>query len=312
MTDDATTDALVDAFLDERPTNFQRSRPLRIAAVATLAVVVAMWAAIASAETFALQPGAHDPSVKPATKLQPPRDGRLVSLKQMNLPGVDGTTIRTRKHWKWSFLDNCVDTVHKAGDKWTWLPCGGDEQNPLSAANLAAREKLYRDGAARYAKDPSLTDVHAFVSPYSRSEEGFWGKKMPPEAKAAQKRFILLCATLFPTQRIIWTGSAEDPAANREIIAYGVKVAPGRFGYKMNAMNPKDNFGWSGTSLLIDAAKMGANICFEAVQPSKHQDFGGTWPQFVAKVKEVERRAGKRFTYKAIYPEDLARAGDLK
>ena len=198
-------------------------------------------------------------------------------------------------------------TVHKAGDKWTWLPCGGDEQNPLSSASLSAREKLYRDGAARYAKDPSLSHVHAFVAPYDHSEEGFWGKKMPADAKAAQKRFILLCATIFPSQEIIWTGGPQDPAANREIIAYGVKVAPGRFGYKMNAMNPKDNFGWAGTSLLIDAAKMGANICFEAVQPSKHPNFGGTWEQFVAKVKEVERRAGKRFSYKAIYPEDLGK-----
>lgn len=258
----------------------------------------------------ALQPGSHEGSGD-ATKLTPPKGTRLITEKQLRLPGVGLLTIRTRKHWPADFLAQCVATAKKAGVGWTWLPCGGDEANPLSEANLNARDKLYQAVAKKYANDPSLYAVHAFVSPKAHSEEGFWGRPMSPLAKAAQKDAIYIVADLFPNQKIIWTGSANDPAANIDIIKYGVKVAPGRFGYKMNAMSPKKNMGWAGNTLLIEAAKLGADICYEALQPSNHTNFGGTWTDFVAKVKEIERRAGKRFVYQAIYPYDLVRARGL-
>lgn len=277
--------------------------------LAPLALMVVLWAAcagLAFGQTFALQPAAHDPSAKIP---QPPTGNRLISVAQLQLPGVEGLTIRSRNHWSWSFVDSCAATARQAGDLWTWLPCGGDEANPLSEKSLSARLQLYRDGGARYCSDPSLYAVHATVPPYGHSEECFYGKRMSAAAKEAQKLVISVAASSFPRQRIIWTGSAEDPAANLEIIRYGVKAAPGRFVYKMNAMSPKPNWNWPGTTLLYDAANAGADIAFEQLQPSNHRNFGGTWTQFVAKVAEVERRAGKRFVYKAIYPGDLAKVG---
>lgn len=258
----------------------------------------------------ALQPGSHEGSGNP-TKLTPPKGSRLISEKQLRLPGVGLLTIRTRKHWPADFLHQCVATAKKAGVGWTWLPCGGDEANPLSDYNLAERGEFYRCGAELFSKDPSLYAVHAFVAPYKHSEEGFWGKPMPKAAKNAQKEVIEYCAELFPNQKIVWTGSANDPAANIDIIKYGVKVAPGRFGYKMNAMSPKKNMGWAGNTLLIEAAKLGADIAYEALQPSSDSRFGGTWTDFVAKVKEIERRAGKLFSYQAIYPGDLTKVVPL-
>lgn len=277
--------------------------------LAPLALVVLLWAAcagLAFGQTCALQPAAHDPSARVP---QPPTGNRLVSVAQLQLPGVEGLTVRSRKHWPWAFVDNGAATARQAGDLWTWLPCGGDEANPLSTASLAAREQLYRDGSARYARDPALYAVHATVPPYGHSEECFYGKRMSSAAKEAQQRIIAVAAAAFPRQRIIWTGSPEDPAANRDIIAYGVKAAPGRFVYKMNAMSPKAPLTWNGITLLVDAAKLGADIGFEELQPSSHTKFGGTWPQFVAKVAEVERRAGKQFVYRAIYPGDLPQLG---
>lgn len=265
------------------------------------AVVLAllMWSGCGQfsfAQVAALQPASHSNG-----DLTPPRGSRLISKQQLQLPSVDLLTIRTRKHWPTLFLADCVKTAKAAGDRWTWLPCGGDEPNPLSAPNLAAREKLYRDTAAKYAVDPSLYAVHAFVAPYKHSEEGFWGKPMPRGAIDAQKRIISLCVTLFPTQRIIWTGSANDPKANIEIIKHGVAVAPGRFVYKMNAMSPKAPDNWAGVTLIVDAAKLGADIGYEALGPSVEARFGGSWAQFVAKVKSIEKRAGKRFVYEAIF-----------
>ncbi len=249
--------------------------------------------------------------------LQPGNDGAKIPLGQkgstriteaeLRLPGVDLLTIRTRKGWPDAILDQCVATAKKTGDRWTWLPMGGDESNPLIASNLAAREQLYRDVGKRYGADPALYAVHACVPPSGHSEECFYGRPMPRAAIEAQKRIIAVAAAAFPTAKIIWPGSANDPAANIEIIRYGVKAAPGRFVYKMNAMSPKPNLSWAGNTLLVDAAKAGADIGYEALQPSNHDKFGGTWTQFVAKVKEIERRAGKRFVYQCLYRVDLGR-----
>ncbi len=258
-------------------------------------------------QVAALQPG-NDGALKPLGQ----RGSTRITEAELRLPSVDLLTIRTRKNWPASVLDQCVATAKKTGDRWTWLPMGGDESNPLSATSLAAREKLYRDTGAKYGLDPTLYAVHACVPPFDHSEECFYGRPMPRNAIEAQKRIIAVAAVAFPTAKIIWAGSANDPAANLEIIRYGVKAAPGRFVYKMNAMSPKPNLTWAGNTLLVDAAKLGADIAYEALQPSNHEKFGGTWPQFVAKVKEIERRAGKQFVYEAIYRIDLAKVGGLK
>lgn len=273
--------------------------------VAVLGLFV--FAGVARGQTAALQPG-DEAAKKPLGQ----KGSTRITEAELRLPNVDLLTIRTRKTWPDSILDQCVATSKKTGDRWTWLPMGGDEANPLSAPNLVSREQLYRDVGRKYGTDPTLYAVHACVPPYKHSEECFYGRPMPRAAIEAQKRIISVAAVAFPKAKIIWTGSANDPIANLELIRYGVKAAPGRFVYKMNAMSPKDNLGWAGNTLLVDAAKAGADIGFEALQPSNHPNFGGTWPQFLAKVREIERRAGKRFVYQALYHYDLSRAGGLK
>jgi hypothetical protein len=269
-----------------------------------------VWACLigaAFAQVAALQPGNAGAKIPLGQK-----GSTRITEAELRLPGVELLTIRTRRDFDPSVLAQCVATAKKTGDRWTWLPMGGDESNPLSATSLAAREKLYRDTGAKYGNDPNLYAVHACVPPYKHSEECFYGRPMPRAAIEAQKRIITVAAVAFPKAKIIWPGSANDPAANLEIIRYGVKAAPGRFVYKMNAMSPKPNLSWAGNTLLVDAAKAGADIGYEALQPSNHEKFGGTWAQFVAKVKEIERRAGKQFVYEAVYRYDLPKVGGLK
>jgi hypothetical protein len=293
-------------------TNFQRFRALRIALVAAMAVIVLMVAAIANAQICALQPG-------DAEALRPLGQRGSTRITEQQLKLVDGLTIRIRPEWIWkngkwdfSFVDENVTLCQKLGKKYTLLLMGGGPK-PLDPYNRGWYASAARELGKRYSADPLCFAAHVTgASPTGHSEELYWGRPMPSLAKVAIKELIREWAAAFPRQWIILAGSANDPAATRELISYLVSVAPGRAVYKMNAMSPKPNLTWAGNTLLIDAAKLGAEISYEELQPSNHHKFGGTWAQFVAKVKEIERRAGKRFVYQAIYRYDLAKAGGLK
>lgn len=286
----------------------ERQRPPKVSPAEWLLVAaLALCCAPAFGQTAALQPG-ND------TALNGP--GRIT---ESELKRVDLLTIRIRPQWlvksgKWdfSFVDQNVALCRKLNKKYTLLLMGGGPK-PLDPYNRGWYASAARELGKRYSPDPLCYAAHVTgASPTGHSEELYWGRPMPSLAKVAIKELIREWAAAFPRQWIILAGSANDPAATRELISYLVSVAPGRGVYKMNAMSPRPNLDWAGNTLLVDAAKLGADISYEELQPSNHPKFGGTWAQFVAKVKEIERRAGKRFVYQAIYRYDLAKAGGLK
>jgi hypothetical protein len=307
MNDEATTDALADAYLDERHrsrTNLQRFRLLRIALVATLAVIVLIVASIANAEVFALQPG-NDQAKIPLGQ----RGSTRITEAELRL--VDGNTIRIRPQWiskngRWdfSFPDSCVATCRKLNKKYTLLLMGG-ASNPTSTASLTFYDAAWKELGRRYASDPLCVGVHPGVPPAGHSEELFWGRPMPTHAMAANKRMISVAVAAFPRQMIIIAGSANDPAAMRELIRYGVAIAPGRFVYKINSLSAKSDLNWIGTGLVVEAAKSGADFGFEMLDASSASRFGGTWQQAMAKKSALESRAGKKAVYLAKYRGDI-------
>lgn len=288
-------------------TNFQRFRLLRIALVVCGAAILLICASISYGQTaFALQPGNDQAKIPLGQK-------GSTRITAAELKYADGLTIRGRRNWPDSFWAENVTFCRQQKKPYTLLLMGGDEADPTKESHLASVESQVKRLAAKYATDPLCWGVHVTgCSKSGHSEELYWGKPMPAKVIAANKRLISAWAAAFPSQRIILAGSANDQNAIRDLIRYGVKAAPGRFVYKMNAMSPKPNLSWAGNTLLIDAAKLGADIGYEALQPSNHQKFGGTWAQFVAKTLEIERRAGEKFVYEAIYRYDLPRVGGLR
>jgi hypothetical protein len=277
-----------------------------------LVVFACLFGAAAHGQTiFALQPGDAGSQIPLGQ-----RGSTRITVNELKL--ADGLTIRGRLTRPMSHWAENVATCRKLGKPYTLLVMGGDVIDPTKESHLAAVESHIKKLAALYASDPFCWGVHVTgcskreSATKGHSEELFWGRPMPAKVLAANKRLITAWSAAFPRQRILLAGSANDPAAIRELIKHGVTAAPGRFVYKMNAMSPKPNLDWAGNTLLIDAAKLGADIGYEQLQPSNHHKFGGTWAQFVAKVKEIERRAGKRFVYMALYRYDLPRAGGLK
>lgn len=286
-------------------TNFQRFRLLRWALLLCGATVLLTVAGIAFGQTtFALQPAAQGDG-----DLSQPRGSRLITLSQMNLPGIDGTTIRYRRQWGRSFIDDCVKTVGRASDKWTLLVCSGDVSYPTAESNIREWEAMIAELGQKYASDLSLWGVHITgCTPKGTSEELHWST-ITPAIEAANKRLIDAYAQNFPGKHLLIAMGNKDIPGMKRLIGYAVARAPGRVIVKTNAMKPGANVNAAHIQLLIWSAKVGANIGFEPNQPSNHPKFDGTWAQFVAKQKEIERLAGKPFLYKAIYPGDLAKVG---
>ena len=285
-------------------TNFQRYPRFRSLTLIMLGVVLGLAVRAAHSETFALQPGAQSD-----TDLSQPKGGRLISLSQMNLPGIDGTTIRYRRPWGRSFIDGCVKTVNQASDKWTLLVCSGDVTYPTAESNLREWELLISELGQKHASDLSLWGVHITgCTPKGTSEELHW-TTITPAIEAANKRLIDAWAQNFPGKYLMLAMGNKDIPGMKRIISYAVARAPGRVVVKTNALKPGSDIKAAHIQLLIWSAKVGANIGFEPNQPSNHPKFDGTWTQFVAKQKEIERLAGKPFLYKAIYPGDLAKVG---
>lgn len=252
--------------------------------------------------TFALQPAAQSKN-----DLSQPTGARLISAAELSL--ADGLTIRYRRQWPLSFVAENVARCRKAGKLYTLLVVGGDVKDPTKESHLRSLEQLINSLGYQYASDPLCWGVHCGLPPEGHSEELFWGKPMPSKAITANKRIIATWGAAFPTQRMLLAGSANDPAAMRQLIAYGV-TTPDRFIYKINSLSAKTTTtGWAGTDLIVDAAKAGAGVGFEMLDASSASRFGGTWSQAMAKKAAIEKRAGKKTAYVAVYRGDLAKLG---
>ena len=285
-------------------TNFQRYPRFRSLTLIMLGVVLGLAVRAAHSETFALQPGAQSD-----TDLSQPKGGRLISLSQMNLPGIDGTTIRYRRPWGRSFIDGCVKTVNQASDKWTLLVCSGDVTYPTAESNLREWELLISELGQKHASDLSLWGVHITgCTPKGTSEELHW-TTITPAIEAADKRMIDAWARNFPGKKLLFAIGNKDDAGMKRLIKYAVARAPGRVVVKHNAMKADTNINANHNQLVIWAAKNGAEIGFELVGSTLESRFGGTYKQMMAKVAQVEKLAGKKVSYLAPYKPDLAKVG---
>lgn len=255
---------------------------------------------------FALQPGANSSGGEDM-----PRGNRLISVDQLKLKGVVGLTVRHRRTWPLSFIDASRDRAKQAGDAWTLLVMGGDRVDPTSEESLRGWEATIETLAKRYANDESLWGVHVTgCTPYAgASEELHWDRPIKPDVEAAIKRLMAKWAAAFPKQTILLAISLKDPVCMERLIAYGLKVAPGRFLVKHNAMKATSSIGAAQNKLVISAGKQGAMIGFEMVGSTKEDRFGGTLAQMLAKVSAVEKAAGKSVSYLAVYPPDLGKLG---
>lgn len=253
--------------------------------------------------TFALQPAAQSKS-----DLSPPKGNRLITPAELKL--VDGLTIRYRRHWPLSFVEENVQRCRAAGKLYTLLVVGGDVKDPAGSSHLLRLEQLINTLGAKFSSDPFCWGVHCGLPPYDHSEELFWGKPMPAKALNANVRIIRAWTAAFPRQVKLLAGSANDPTAMRQLIDLGVKETRGCFLYKINSLSAKTaTTGWAGTDLVVDAAKMGAEIGFEMLCGSNKSRFGGTWAKAMANKSAIEKRAGKKSSYIAGYKPDLAKAG---
>lgn len=269
--------------------------------VAVLGLFV--FAGVARGQTiFALQPGAQDPD---ARILEPPKGNRLISVAQLNTPGIDGMTVRYRTHWPLKFIDESVARVKQAGDRWTLLVCSGETPWPTLESNVQAWGKLIDELGRKYAADMSLWGVHLTgCTPQNVSEERHW-QTITPAIEAADKRLITAWARAFPGKKLLFAIGNKDDAGMKRLITHAVQRAPGRVVVKSNAMKSDTKIAANHNQLIVWAAKNGAEIGFEMARADSN------WPKVKANIAAIERQGGKRILYLAPYPNkyDLTQAG---
>lgn len=282
----------------------EMQRPLKVSIAEWLLVAaLALMSPLAFGQEFALQPGSHD-----TRKLDAPRDGRLITVAQLNIPGIDGMTVRGRR-WDreeepWDlipFLDSCQATVRKAGDQWTLLICSGDDEDFTSEASLLVWEGLIAELGKRYASDTSLWGVHLTgCSPLGVSEERH--HKITPAIEMADRRLMRAWAKAFPKQKLLFA-IGSDPPGMKRLIKYLVELAPGRAVVKSNAMKSGTKIDAPHNQLIVWAAQIGAEIGFEMARADSN------WSRVRSNIRAIEQQARKKISYLAPYPPDLARAG---
>jgi hypothetical protein len=282
-------------------TNLQRFRLLRIALVLCGAAIVLICASISWGETFALQPGSHNPD---ANVLEPPRGNRLISVAQLNTPGIDGMTVRYRRGWPLKFIDDSRARVKQVGDRWTLLVCSG-ESSYYTERYLREWEELIALLGEKYMADPTLWGVHLTgITPYEVSEERH--HKISPEIEAADKRLIAAWSRAFPGKKLLFAIGNKDDAGMKRLIQYAVARTPGRVVVKHNAMKATTSLGANHNQLIVWAGKTGAESGFEMARADSN------WPKVKANIAALEKQAGRKISYLAPYPPDLAKAGGLK
>lgn len=255
-------------------------------------------------QTFLMQPAGQS-----KTNPSPPTGTRLVSVAQLRTEGLAGMTIRWRRDWPLSFIDQSLSRVEQAGKAATLIVCSGDRSNPATESQLATWERLWAKLGDKYADVPRLTHIHCSgCTPQGKSEEPHW-EDVDARVYDGLTRMVDAVARAFPRQNIIQAISLKDPPAMRGLIDHGISVARGRFIAKHNAWSAKMSVDAGQNELLVYAAKHGADIAVEQLCDSTEARYGGTWKQGVAKLASVEKRAGKACVYRGVYFKDLPRIG---
>lgn len=247
---------------------------------------------------FILQPLFHGDNDK-----TPPRGTRLVSEAQLKMPGVSGLTIRiipkffeVNGKWDFTFIDQCVQRCRNTNRRYKLLLAGG-EADPLTAKSQTFYRAAHAALGARYGNDPLFVGAHCTGGSLpGHSEELFTGGgKMPRALIDWNKDLIDVCTAAYPRQVKLLAHSANDPAAMRELILYGIQKTDGAFLVKSNAMQAKPNLDWEGNQLVVFCAKNGGMMGWEMVSPSVNQQrFGGTYDAMLKKVDTLTAQGGKK------------------
>lgn len=258
---------------------------------------------------------------------------------------IIGGTIRFRPNWvytakgkapDWSYVDKCVAEYTKAKKPFKLLPMSGDSTPswvggqwvngaplPWAPDNVKFYSDFYRELGARYGKNPLLVGVHIVGG-----TRGGTSEEMHPDASwkndagmlSAYKTWIDAANKAFPDVSLWLAISVQGRTANYvpQIVDYGLKVAPGRFGVKHNALKCVE-IGAKHNVFVVNCAKRGALMGFEMV--------GGTAENIDGKprtgsrnimdsIKQgwaLARQAGypEKELYIDVYPPDL-KALDMK
>jgi hypothetical protein len=284
-------------------TNLQRFRLLRIALVLCGAAIVLICASISWGQNFILQPAAQS-----SGGLETPRGNRLVYAADLRQPGINGLTIRYRRHWPPQFIDQCRARVKEAGDQWTLLVCS-EPRTWYPPYYMAEWETLIADLGVKYAADPSLAFIHLTGVAPNASEERH--HQLTPELEAADKRLISAWIRAFPGKRFLFAIGNKDDAGMKRLIQYAMMLAPGRVVVKHNSLKASTNLSANHNRLVEWAGKQGAGVGFELVGSTLESRTGSLQGAY-DKGKEVARRAGKPISYIAWYPPDAAKVGGLR
>jgi hypothetical protein len=260
-----------------------------------LGLCLMLSAAVANAQgDFALQPGDCQ---------------RIINANQLSLPGVDGLTIRFPPSCNEKYVADSVARAHKANKPYTLLLMSNDSSQPATENNVRRVENIIYTLGRRYSTDPLCWGVHGTITPYQGASEELHWKPMPPAAIEANKRIIFAWSRAFPNQVKLLAIAGGDRAAMEKLIDYAIATSPGKALVKNNALKASTSISATHNQLLVYAAKRGAMIGFEMVGSTRESRFGGTWQQAMAKRAEIERQAGRKVSYLAVYPQDL---GGLK
>jgi hypothetical protein len=242
--------------------------------------------------------------------LQPGDCQRIINANQLNLPGVDGLTIRFPPSCNEKYVADSVARAHKAGKPYTLLLMSNDSSQPATENNVRRVENIIYTLGRRYSTDPLCWGVHGTITPYQgASEELHWKRPMPAAAIEANKRIVFAWSRAFPNQVKLLAIAGGDRGAMEKLIDYAIATSPGKALIKNNALKASTSIGATHNQLLVYAANRGAMIGCEMVGSTREKRFGGTWQQAMAKRAEIERLAGRKFSYLAVYPQDL---GGLK
>jgi hypothetical protein len=261
---------------------------------------------------FALQKGSNGDGSSP------PVGNNLVSESDLRMNGVDGLTIRARTHWDYlTFYQQSLDRCVRTGDPATLLMMGGITATPWDESNIQRYTTIANQMGQRFNNHPNVVGTHICgASNPGTSEELHWSKPMPRQAIEANKQLIDIWAKAFPNPNIklLHAVSGKDPAAMREIIAYGRSRYPTRYLVKHNSAKASTLLSADHNILVAEAGKSGTHIGFEMVGSTGESRFGGTLQQAFDKMDAVCSQAGKprRQYYRAIYPPDLSKLSGIK
>lgn len=177
--------------------------------------------------------------------LDPGEPNRTYSSADLKLKPFAGATLRFQIGWLYDakgvfspgFIDNQLK-IHEAVNKWiTLLPMSGDTLQPWTKPNIDRYCRLIEDCGNRYKRHELVAGWHVSgCTPPGTSEELHWENGQFSDAIVAGCQKLTQCADAFFDEcDIIQAISGKDRQGQIDkVVAYGAKVAAGRYLIKNN------------------------------------------------------------------------------